>query len=172
MKVTYIENDKDKLKLIVESKEVSDVLQVLNLFVGSKPVLIESKQELEIIEIPPVTQSLTKDKPVISSAKYTKEIKEYEHSKTLIFWKCKTCGSVSFIIDYPDTEVQCYYCNEHRELDPLHTGSYECTCGESSEFLMEDNVTEIKCRNKECSNRFVMLWDNTSDSYIGSLFKY
>ena len=148
------------------------MLQILNLFVGSKPISVEPKRELEVIEIPQTAQSLTKDRPVISTAIYNKEIKEIEPKKSLIFWKCKTCGSISFTVDYPDTEVQCYYCSEHRELDPLQTGSYECTCGESSVFLMEDNVTEIKCRNKECSNRFVMLWDNASDSYVGSLFKY
>ena len=54
----------------------------------------------------------------------------------------------------------------------IHKGSYHCACGESSEFLIEDNVSEIKCRNKECGNKFTMIWDNATDSYAGQVFEY
>ena len=43
---------------------------------------------------------------------------------------------------------------------------------DSSEFLIEDNVSEIKCRNKECGNKFTMIWDNATDSYVGQVFEY
>ena len=181
MKVTYVENN---TKLIVDSNEVSEVLQVLQLFTNKKdavtmevtvptPLVGEVTRQVQ----PPLLKSENPMKnvvkPVIVNTTYENStIIDTEPKKTLIFYKCKKCGSVSFIIDYPDVEVTCFFCSNTRSLDPLHQGSYQCTCGESSEFLIEDSVSEIKCRNKECGNKFTMIWDNATDSYVGQVFEY
>lgn len=180
MKVTYVENN---TKLIVESNEVLEVLQVLQLFTNNKdavamevtvPTPLVEDVSKQITTTPVSYKNAVKEvKPVIVNATYENSVVlDEEPKKTLIFYKCKKCGSVSFIIDYPDVEVTCFFCHHTRSLDPLHKGSYQCTCGESSEFLIEDNVSEIKCRNKECGNKFTMIWNNATDSYVGQVFGY
>lgn len=162
MKVTYTN---EAVKLVVESEHVADVLQVLGLFTP-KP---EPKEIT--LTVPQLNNSaLSIDKPIISSNILDFDLHKSEEVKpTLIFYKCKKCGSVSFHIGYPDDTITCFHCKDSRSLDPLHKGSYECDCGATCTFLVEDNVAEISCRNKECSHKFLLLWDNATDSYVGSV---
>lgn len=156
MKVTYTGNG---TKLIIESNEVSDVLQVLSLFTGKSETRIElPKQEV---------------RPIVLDTKYPKPLPKTNEDKDnqLIFYKCKTCGSTSYHIGKAGDEVTCYYYKEHRPLDPVHEGSYECSCGSSCSFLMEDCVSELNCKNKDCDSKFLMIWDNATDSYVGSEVK-
>lgn len=174
MKVNY---STENMKLMIESENVSEVLQVLSLFQTHKEA-----QVLEVtvpeIKVPEVVKSLPlvkkptsqEVKPVIVTNVYDKLERDIEEPrKTLIFYKCKDCGSVSFHMGLPTDKVTCYYCKDTRSLDPVHKGSYTCTCGTHSSFLMEDSVSELSCKNKDCDKKLVMLWDNGTDSYIGSI---
>lgn len=167
MKVTYVENN---TKLIVESNEVADVIKVLSLFAKHPEAT-----QMEVVVKEPVLKNTTPvrniTEPVILETKYQNKhiITDTETKPKLIFYKCKKCGSVSFHFGNVDDTITCFHCKDSRTLDPLHKGSYECECGATCTFLVEDSVSEISCRNKECDKKFLMLWDSATDSYVGGV---
>lgn len=180
MKVNYTDGN---VKLVVESENVSEVLQVLNLFANNKDALA-----MEVTVPTPLVEEVTKQiqppilksenpmrnvvKPVIVNTPYENStLVDTEPRKTIIWYKCKCCGSVSFHFGYTSDDVTCYFCKETRQLDPVHKGSYSCSCGQTSSFLIEDSVSEVPCKNKECDHKLVMLWDNATDSYVGREFE-
>lgn len=163
MKVTYTN---ETVKVVVESEHVADVLQVLGLFAPKQ----EEKEINLNVSVPSPVSGLQFSKPIISSEVLNYDLHRSDEAKPkLIFYKCKKCGSVSFHLGNPDDTITCYHCKDSRTLDPLHKGKYECECGASCSFLMEDSVSEISCRNKECNTKFLMLWDSATDSYEGSV---
>lgn len=183
MKVKYTDGN---VKLIVESENVSEVVQVLNLFATNKNTnIMDLTVPTPVVEkvfnktkqvLPPVIKSENPIKnvvkPVIVNSTYeNNEVLDNKSKKTVIWYKCRKCGSVSFHFGLPSDEVSCFFCKDTRPLDPVHKGSYECSCGQTSTFLIEDSVSEIPCKNKECDHKLMMIWDNATDSYIGREFE-
>lgn len=88
----------------------------------------------------------------------------------LVFFKCTKCGSTfcrMIDVDNIPKYVECK-CGTRIffEYDDLYRGKYKCDCGTTGSFLMQDTVSEVKCR--KCYKRISMLKEGKE--YVGYTF--
>lgn len=99
-------------------------------------------------------------------------IAEPEVKKKLVFFKCSHCNNTfckMVDINNPEPYVVCN-CGSHLyfNLDSLATGKYECTCGTTGVFLMQENVDKVRC--KGCKSNLFMIYDSDTNAYTGQTF--
>lgn len=84
----------------------------------------------------------------------------------LAIMKCDECGTTSaLLVDNYNKPFVCKYCSHETSFQGTVKGRYNCKCGNSATFYMNDTVSTVKCN--KCNQEFYMVQQDDSLEYKG-----